>query len=134
MKKKIANPLLDEDIAFTKSIIEARELAEKKAVDLSALHKKNVYPLFFVRPSTKDIFIGYISEPTRAAKMEAFDIMSSKESITLAGEIILATSLLKDESHEAFSSLDSKYDDVFLGGCIDAAGHVKLLLNTLKKK
>lgn len=130
MKKSASdkpNPILE-------LIKTAKENAEKKCVDLSVKHKKNIYPLVFVRPATQEVFVGFILEPTRAAKMEAFDIMSSKESLSMAGEMILTTSLLKEESHEAFSSIDSKYDDVYMSGCIDSVGHVSVLLNTLKKK
>lgn len=117
------------------SVIEkANNEAKKKADELAKKLNKNVYPLVFVRPSSREVFVGFIQEPTRAAKMEAFDIMSSKESMSLAGETIIQTSLIKEESHEAFSSDESKYDDVYMSGCIDSLGHVKVLINSLKKK
>ncbi len=112
----------------------AKKDAELKAVSLALELKKNVYPIVTVRPSTKEIFVGFIAEPTRGAKMQAFDIMSSKESITEAGEVILTSSLIKEHSDEAFYSLDSQYDDVFMGACIDSLGHINVLMNTLKKK
>lgn len=119
--------------AVEKAIDKAKKEASVKADELKKKLGKNVYPLVFVR-SEKEIFIGFIQEPTRAAKMEAFDVMSSKESITMAGEVIISTSLIKEESHEAFSSNDSKYDDVYMSACVDSLGHVSALLNVLKKK
>lgn len=113
---------------------EAKNQATKKAAEIEKKLNKKVYPLVCFRPATKEVFIGYIQEPTRAAKMEAFDIMSAKESLTGAGEIILATSLIKEESHEAFYSLDSKFDDVYMSACIDSISHVQVLINALKKK
>ncbi len=119
---------------FDVEISKAKADAEIKANALADTLKKNVYPIVCVRPASKEIFVGFIQEPSRAAKMEAFDIMSARESLTGAGEIIINSSLLKSESHEAFSSEDSKYDDVFMGACVDALEHIKLLLNSLKKK
>lgn len=107
--------------------------ATLKAEELSKKINKNVYPLVFVR-SEKEIYVGFIQEPTRPAKMEAFDVLSAKESMTLAGEVILSTSLMKEESHEAFAVVDSKYDDVYMSACVDCLGHVKALMNVLKKK
>jgi hypothetical protein len=108
--------------------------ATTKAEEISKKINKKVYPLVFMRPDTQEVFVGFIQEPSRNAKMEAFDIMSSKESLSLAGEVILSSSIIKEESHEAFSSLDSKYDDVYMGGCIDSLGHISVLINSLKKK
>lgn len=112
----------------------AKEGAELKCAELKKKYNKEVYPLVFFRPTTKEIFIGFMQEPTRSAKMEAFDTMSAKESITLAGEIILSTSIIKEESHEAFYVQESKYDDVYMGGCVDALAHINVLINSLKKK
>lgn len=131
MKTKTPLDLMD---PFTELLKTAKENAEEKCILLAAKYKKNVYPLVFARASTKEIFVGFLGEPSRAAKMESFDIMSSKESLSMAGEMILTSSLLKEDSHEAFFSLDSKYDDVYMSGCIDSIGHVSVLLNTLKKK
>ncbi len=108
---------------------------QAKVAELEAKNNgKKVYPIIFVRPGTGEIFVGYILEPSRAAKMEAFDIMSTKDSISLAGEMILSAALIKEESHEAFSSTDSKYDDVVIGACVDCLQHIKVLVNALKKK
>lgn len=123
MKKETPKVIVIDDIK--KEAAEKAEAIEKKI-------GKKVYPLVFLRG--EEVFVGFISEPTRAAKMEAFDIMSSKESLSMAGEVILNTSLIKEESHEAFHSTDSKYDDVYLGGCVDSLGHVSVLINSLKKK
>jgi hypothetical protein len=129
--KKSPEPKAD----FAAIVSEAKEKAEKRCIELEAIHKKKVYPLVFVREATQQIFVGFIAEPKRAAKMEALDIMSSKNSVSLAGEAILNTSLIKEESHEAFSLIeDPRYDDVYIGGCIDSLAHVNVLINSLKKK
>lgn len=119
---------------FEEVVAKAKEEAEKKAESLSKKYQKNVYPIVFVRPVENKVFTGFILEPTRAAKMEAFDIMSSKESLTLAGEVIVSTSLIKEESDPAFYSEDSKFDDVYMSACVDSLGHVSALMNVLKKK
>ena len=28
---------------------------------------------------------------------------------------------------------DSRYDDVYMGGCVDSLGHINVLMNSLKK-
>lgn len=125
MKKETPTVIVIDDI---------KNEATLKAAEISKKIGKTVYPLVFLRPATQEVFVGFIQEPSRAAKMEAFDIMSSKESLSMAGEVILSTSILKEESHEAFYSSESKYDDVYLGGCVDSLGHISVLINSLKKK
>jgi len=119
---------------FEQKIETAKADAEKKCEELKPEHG-TVYPLVFVRPASEEIFVGFIKEPKRAAKMEAFDILMSKNSIALAGEMILTTSIIKEHSHEAFYLIDdSRYDDVYMGGCVDSLGHINVLMNSLKKK
>jgi hypothetical protein len=119
---------------FEQKVEQAKADAEQKCIELKAEHGV-VYPLVFARPSTEEVFVGFIKEPKRAAKMEAFDILMSKNSMVLSGEMILTTSIIKEASHEAFYLIDdSRYDDVYMSGCIDSLGHINVLMNSLKKK
>jgi hypothetical protein len=119
---------------FEQKVEQAKADAEQKCIELKAEHGV-VYPLVFSRPSTEEVFVGFIKEPKRAAKMEAFDILMAKNSMSLAGELVLTTSIIKEHSHEAFYLIeDPRYDDVYMGGCIDSLGHINVLMNSLKKK
>ena len=116
-----------------------QEQISDKCASLETKLGKKVYPLVYmdteVTPNKQ--YVGFIEEPTRAVKMVAFDIMSMKASLALAGEKIMECALIKGESHKAFDSSFSdvaEYDQVYLAGCIACCSHVKVLTNTFKKK
>lgn len=119
-------------------ILTQQQVSDKCATLETKLGKK-VYPLVYldteVTPNKQ--YVGFIEEPTRAAKMAAFDEMSMKNSLALAGEKIMECALIKEESHKAFDSAYNdvtEYDQVYLAGCISCCSHVKVLTNTFKKK
>jgi len=103
-----------------------------KAEALKKQLGKEIYP--FVVIDNRQRFVGFIQEPTLQAKMVAFDKMTMEQSLTLAGEAILESSLVIDESDKAFTSPESRFDNVKLAAYLECTNFVKVLANQYKKK
>lgn len=124
---------------MSKEILTQEQISDK-CKQLEEARKKKVYPIVFVEDEDTENpkqYVGYIEEPSRQAKMAAFDEMSMKSSLMLAGEKIIECALIKEESHPAFHPENmnvSLYDGVYIAGCLACTVHVKILSNTFKKK
>lgn len=121
-----------EDKTPEEIIAEARakavEVAEAKAEVLSEKEGKKVTAIVL---GDSGEFVGFIREPKLQAKKAAFDKIAT-ESMADAGEVILTTSLITEESSPEF--VLGRNDDVYLSACIACIKLVKVYHNASKKK
>lgn len=120
-----------EDIQLT-----TLQKAEQRAEELTAVYKdKGVYkihPIVFKDESTGDEIVGFIKEPSRAAKMAVMD--KSMMGAFGAVEEILDSVLLKDVSDPRMFSEDQAYDAIHMGLVMAVYKLIEFKTNTAKKK
>lgn len=105
---------------------------EEKAKDLTRLHGTTVHPIV-LKGDNGQTHIGFIKEPKRQAKMAAFDRMAMSGSLTEAGEIILNSSLIREESDPNMGH-ESTNDKVYIGACLECVHYVQVYVDDYKKK
>ena len=104
---------------------------EEKAQEISKRIGLKVYPFSFLIDDTDQV-VGYIQEPKRVVKMAALDEMI--KSMTMAGEMILNTSLIKEDSDPRILSEKSEDDSIFISSCLHCVTFLKMYNDELKKK
>ena len=109
---------------------EVESESEAKAKELSAKFRVKVYPFSFY--SVDRFIIGYLKEPARLDKMRAIDMF--EQSRTQAGDLILRTSLIIEESDKAILDESPDNDPVYLGAINFAIKRVEIAAEMLKKK
>lgn len=87
----------------------------KKAEELSSALKFNVKPLV-VKTKAGERVVGYYKQPSRQAKMAAFDKVNM--SMTSAGELLLEACLIKEESDSRLFSDAPIHDDIVIGASL----------------
>lgn len=108
---------------------EAKKIALDKAAELKTRLGVEVYPFVF---GHKDGFVhGYIKEPGRLDKMQAIDLY--EQSRTQAGNLILTTSLIREESDKRILDEKLENDPIYLGA-IDFSIKLVLISSELLKK
>ena len=115
---------------FDKQMAEITAMAEEKSKELTVTHKREVTPMVF--HNGEKFVVGYIGEPTRMVKMQAFDLY--ERSRTQAGDIVLRSSLIHDASDKEILDESTKNDAVYLGAINFACKLVTEALELLKKK
>lgn len=109
---------------------QAQEQSELKAKELSEKLKVKVYPFLF--KFGEEFIFGYLKEPIRTDKMRAID--TYEISRTQAGDIILRTSLIEEESDPRILEEKPEYDPIYLGAISFSIKVVEMCSELLKKK
>ena len=104
--------------------------AENTAQELSIKYKKEITPFVFI--INEEPIVGYMQEPDRLSKMRAIDMYEASR--TQAGDIILRTGLLQDESDKRILNEATENDSIYLGAIDFATKFVKIASEQLKKK
>lgn len=115
---------------FDIKLKEANEQAEAKAKQLSESLKTTVHPFVFFYK--EEFVFGYLKEPARVDKMRSIDMYD--QSRTQAGDIILRTSLIKEESNRRILEESPENDPIYLGAISFAIKVVEIAAELLKKK
>jgi hypothetical protein len=114
-----------------KEIFEAaKQKTETKAKELEAIYKVPVTPFLFIENG--EPIIGYLKEPARLDKMRAIDIYEVSK--TQAGDHVLRTSLILDESDKRILEESSANDKIYLGAIDFVCKFVVWHAEQLKKK
>jgi hypothetical protein len=108
----------------------AKAEAEAKALELSKTYGKEITPFVFIIKD--EAIIGYMQEPDRLSKMRAIDMY--EQSRTQAGDIILKTGLLQNESDKRILDEKPENDSIYLGAIEFATKFVLIASEQLKKK
>lgn len=103
---------------------------ESKSKELSARFGVEVTPFMF--QNGEDKIIGYLKDPARLDKMRAIDIY--EVSRTQAGDLLLRTSLIQEESDKRILEEKPENDPIYLGAIEFAVKTVQLYNEQLKKK
>lgn len=107
--------------------------ASEKADELTSRLGVKVTPFVFVNPDNlKDFIVGYIKDPSRLDKMRSFDMYDQSRS--QAGDILLRTSLIHEESDKRILEERPENDAIYLGAINFAVNMVSLFANQFKKK
>lgn len=103
--------------------------AHDTALALSSQFGVRVHELFVVKDD--ELIVGYIREPNTRNKMAAVNLLS-KEQLDLCGELILSTSLLKEQSDPRLV-MGGGDDDVYVSACFGCNQFVKFYASEVKK-
>jgi hypothetical protein len=106
-----------------------QELTNKKALELEKQLKWPVFPLVF--KEGEEWIIGYMKKPSRIAQMAAFGKIST--SSLLAGQELLESFLIREESDSRILDMSPMYDSINLGASWAAYGLIEISLNQSKK-
>jgi len=109
-----------------------KQLAQEKADQLSIEYKVKVHPIFFILPETGEEVIGFVKEPSRAAKIAVMDkaVMGAFS----AAEEIVPSVLIKEHSDPRMSSEAPEHDNIGIGVTMAVYGLIKFLTNVAGKK
>lgn len=107
---------------------------QAKAEALSASRGKRVHAIIVSIPDSDDKIVGYLDEPSRQAKMASFDELATSGSVMSAGEMILKSSIIKEESDPRIYSDASENDAIYLGACLKCNSLAKAYAAEIKKK
>lgn len=122
MKKKIETPDL--------TLEQMQEIVESKSNELSKKLGRKVMPLLFNH--NDEWIVGYVQQPTRTVVRVAVDKMEKFGKIE-AGDLILQSSLIKEESDQRIISEESEYDGVNMGACLEVLNLIDVSLSVVKK-
>lgn len=111
-------------------IKEATEKATVRAKELTEKLGSEVTPFAFY--AGEEVIIGYMKEPGRLAKMQAIDMY--EQSKTTAGDIILRSGLIQEESDKRILEESAANDKIYLGAINFATKYVVWYGEILKKK
>jgi hypothetical protein len=104
--------------------------SQARADAIAARIGRKVYPLAFIINERRAA--AYIQEPSLQAKLSALDELGT--SMTKAGQTILDSSIIKEDSDAAFTSLKSE-DDAFRASAImECISILEVGNNLIKKK
>lgn len=103
---------------------------EAKAVELSAKFKIEVTPFAFIVKD--DVVIGFMKDPARIDKMKAVDMYEMSR--TQAGDMLLRTSMIHEESDKRILEECPENDAIYLAAIDFAVKTVKMYNEQLKKK
>lgn len=103
---------------------------EAKAQELTVKHRVEVYPFAFI--VNDEVVVGYMKDASRLDKMKAID--TYEYSRTQAGDILLRTSLIQEESDKRILEERPENDAIYLASIEFAVKTVKLYNEQLKKK
>lgn len=107
------------------------EQIKAKELELTEKYGVKVTAFAFFDELTEEKIVGYVKEPNRLIKQRAMDKMML--SASSAGEDILVSCLIKEESNLRILSELSSDDSIFLGACNACLAMVKVMQNTIKK-
>jgi len=123
----------DKKLGLEQRLEAARKEIKVKADQLTLKFGRTVTPFLFVNPKDhNDFIIGFIKDPERLDKMRSFDMYESSRS--QAGDIILRTSLIQEESDARILTENVENDAIYMGAIDFAIKLVALALDHFKKK
>lgn len=105
---------------------------EAKRAELEVIHKRPVHSFIFV-PKEGDYIVGYIKEPERITKLRVIDMYHEGQT-TGAGEAVLKTCLLTEESDKRILSEAIENDSAYIGAVMKCNEIVKFYVDQIKKK
>lgn len=103
---------------------------EEQALTLGKSLGIKVYPIVF-EDENKEQIIGFVKEPTKQAKIAALEMLA--KSTIDAGEIILKSSLITENSNPRLNSVNPSDDNINISACLACAGIVRIYENLIKK-
>lgn len=109
--------------------IDAKEAANKKAIELGTSMGCKVHTLIVEKPD--EIVVGYLKEPTLATKMLAVNYLGQKQ-VDLAGDAILMTCLIKEQSDSRFNKPSSE-EDVYVSAVLACNTLINVYGSEIKK-
>jgi hypothetical protein len=107
-----------------------KAISEEKAKHLSEVLNTRVTPFLFIHEN--EPVYGYLKEPARLDKMRAIDLYEISK--TQAGDHIVRTSLIREESDHRILEEGYKNDEIYLGAIDFACKMVVWHSEQLKKK
>lgn len=124
-----------EQLAIQKEAVYLDQLekeVEVKRLELKEKFKREVYS-YIVKIKDGDYAISFIQEPQRLTKMRAMDSMNTNGSISSVGDMVLQSSLIKEESDRRVLDLNPEYDSLYLT-MINACSELISMYSTVLKK
>lgn len=109
------------------------EQIEEKRTELEKKHGKKVYAFSFdIEENGIGQSVGYFLEPERLTKSKCLDLCMVGQ-FNHASEILLTTSIIKEDSDPRILSEDQKYDALYFGYIMKLQEMVKFYTNGVKK-
>jgi len=116
---------------FNLEALEAK--VEEKRLELKEKLKRNVYS-YIVKVDENDYAVGYVKEPERLVKMRVLDMLAMQNGVSAAGDMLLSTSLLVEESDRRILSTDSQFDTLYLTMITNCIELIQVYADVIKKK
>ena len=111
------------------ALLDIEPTLDAKAKELSVKHGVKVTPFVFIVEGEN--IIGYLKDPSRMIKMQAIDIR--EQSKTQAGDLILRSALIQEESDKRILEEKPENDAIYLGAIDFAVNTVSIYREILKK-
>lgn len=108
--------------------LEIKSKADDHAKELAQKLNRKVHCIFVDLPD--EVVVGYIQEPMLRNKLAAVNYLGQKQ-VDMAGELILQTSLIKEESDERL--IMGNDDDVYVSAVLLCNKLVKVFAGEIKK-
>lgn len=105
-------------------------LVDAKAAELSKKLGLKVIPMLF--KLNEEFIVGYLKQPTRSTVRIAVDKMEKFGRIE-AGDLLLQTSLIQEESDRRIIDESPLYDGINMGACLEALNLIEVNLSVTKK-
>lgn len=106
---------------------------EAKRLELQVKLKKQVYS-YMIQVDDDDWAIAYIQEPHRLTKMRVLDMLAMQQGMSEAGQILLESSLIQEESDKRILNENPENDALFLTMITNCIELIKVYSDVLKKK
>lgn len=115
------------------SLEELEVTVEEKRLELKEKLKRNVYS-YVIKISDEDYAVAYVKEPERLVKMRVLDMLATQQGMSAAGDMLLSTSLIPEESDKRILSTSSEYDTLYLTMVTNCIELIQVYADVIKKK
>lgn len=105
---------------------------DEKAKELSDKLNTKIIPFIFTIDDGTQI-VGFLKDANRVTKMRVLDMLAQSKFI-FAGELLLTTCLIKEESDPRILSNKQEDDNIYTSACLASAEIAKIYPNEYKKK
>ena len=112
------------------SIEQINDTVTSKAAELSTKLNLPVIGLCFKH--VDQWIVGYVKKPNRMTVRQAIDRMEKFGKLD-AGDLILQTCLIREESDSRIVDMNPEYDGINNGACLEVLSLVEISLSVIKK-
>ena len=126
---------MNSGIRHKKAREKVNQLVIDRAKDLEKSLNTIVLPLLFNNSKDENVndwVVGYVKKPNRITVRQVIDKMEKFGKLE-AGDLILQTSLIKEESDYRITDMNSAFDGINNGACLQVLELIEINLSVVKK-